>query len=328
MEAAPRRSPPVAPAAQGAFGRTIAAMSNAKGAIKRVAWIGTGVMGLPMVGHLLDRGYELTVFSRTKAKTDPLVERGARWAGSAAEAASGADVAITMVGFPRDVREMHLGERGTLSADPLPRYIIDMTTSEPTLAVQIAQAARALGVGSIDAPVSGGDVGARNATLAIMVGAESDDFDAVKPIFDALGGNVIRQGGPGAGQHTKMVNQILIAANMIGVCEGLLYARAAGLDPHEVIRSVSAGAAGSWSISNLGPRIVKRDFDPGFYVEHFIKDLEIALAEAARLRLSLPGLALARQLYEAVRAHGHGRSGTQALMIALEALSGVRAEDR
>lgn len=288
-----------------------------------IAWIGLGVMGLPMAGHLLDAGYALTVFTRTKSKAHSLLERGARWADSPMEASEGADVAVSMVGYPEDVRETHLGERGTLAVTSPPRIIIDMTTSRPSLAREIAERASQRSIGSIDAPVSGGDVGARNATLSIMVGGESRHVEVALPILEKLGSKIVLHGDAGAGQHAKMVNQILIASNMMGMCEGLLYARKAGLDPEKVIESVGSGAAGSWSINNLGPRMIRRDFSPGFYVEHFIKDLGIALEEAQRMRLALPGLALAKQLYEAVRAHGHGRSGTQALLVALEKLSGI-----
>lgn len=290
-----------------------------------VGWIGTGVMGLPMAGHLMDAGHSITVYSRTKSKAQPLLDAGAQWADSPKDAAAGRDVVISMVGFPPDVEAVHLGEDGTLQADPLPGVLMDMTTTAPRLAQRVAEAASEKGVGAVDAPVSGGDVGARNATLSIMVGGESGCVEHVMPLLTVLGRQVVHQGGPGAGQHTKMVNQILIATNMIGVCEGLLYARKAGLDPLTVIESVGSGAAGSWSISNLGPRIIERDFEPGFYVEHFIKDLEIALDEAARMGLAVPGLALARQLYEAVRAQGYARKGTQALMLALERMNAVSA---
>lgn len=299
-------------------------MDNAP--IKRIAFIGTGVMGASMAGHLMDAGYELTIHTRTKARADGLLQRGAAWADSPARAADGADIAISIVGFPEDVEQTHLGEAGTLAASPLPGGIVDMTTSRPSLAIRIAEAAAAKGVGSVDAPVSGGDVGARNATLSIMVGGEEANVERVRPVLEVMGRQIVHQGGPGAGQHTKMVNQILIATNMIGVCEGLTYASRAGLDPERVIESVGSGAAGSWSISNLGPRMIKRDFDPGFYVEHFIKDLQIALDESARMNLSMPGLAMARQLYEAVRAQGHGRAGTQALLLALEQMSGLRRD--
>jgi len=288
----------------------------------RIAFIGTGVMGASMAGHLMDAGHELTIHTRTKSKAEPLLARGAAWADTPAAAADGTDVVISIVGYPDDVRATHLGEHGTLQASHLPGAVVDMTTSQPSLAIEIAEAAAQVGVGSVDAPVSGGDVGAKNATLSIMVGGEKEHVNAVMPLFQCLGKSIVHQGGPGAGQHTKMVNQILIATNMIGVCEGLLYARRAGLDPTTVIESVGSGAAGSWSINNLGPRMIKRDFEPGFYVEHFLKDLGIALAEAQRMGLSVPGLALATQLYEAVRAQGHARRGTQALLLALERLNG------
>ena len=288
-----------------------------------IAWIGTGVMGTAMAGYLINAGHSLKVFSRTKSKAKPLIDCGATWADDPARAADGADIAISMVGYPEDVEAVHLGRTGTLAPSHPPKIIIDMTTSRPSLAAKIADLASSKGVGSLDAPVSGGDVGAKNASLSIMVGGDRRHFDAALPVLSLLGKNIVHQGGPGAGQHTKMVNQILIASNMMGVCEGLLYAVKAGLDPAKVIESVGSGAAGSWSINNLGPRMIRRDFNPGFYVEHFIKDLGIALEEASRLRLALPGLALARQLYEAVRAQGHGRLGTQALLLAMERLNGT-----
>lgn len=288
-----------------------------------IAWIGTGVMGQSMAGHLLDAGHRLVIHSRTRSRAQPLLDRGASWADSPAEAAEGADLAISMVGTPDDVQAVHLGGSGTLSAANPPSLIIDMTTSRPSLAVQLSQEAAKRGCGAMDAPVSGGDVGARNATLSIMVGAEQIQFDSALPVLQTLGKNIVLQGPPGAGQHTKMVNQVLIASNMVGMCEGLLYAQKAGLEMSKVIESVGSGAAGSWAINNLGPRIVKGDFSPGFYVEHFIKDLGIALDEAARMQLALPGLAQARQLYEAVQAQGHGRLGTQALWLALQRLNGL-----
>jgi len=282
-------------------------------------------MGAAMAGHLLDHGYSLTVHNRTRKKAEPLIARGACWASTPAEAAAGAEMVISIVGFPHDVEATHLGGHGTLTADPLPSVIIDMTTSNPSLAVRLAEAAGEKGISFIDAPVSGGDVGAKNATLSIMVGGDKQSVSYVQPILQCMGNNIVHQGGPGTGQHTKMVNQILIASNMVGVCEGLIYADRAGLDPMRVIESVSKGAAGSWSIDNLGPRMIQRDFSPGFFVEHFIKDLQIALDEAARMNLALPGLALARQLYQAVSALGHHRSGTQALLLALEQLNGKYA---
>ncbi len=278
-------------------------------------------MGEHMAGHLLDAGADVIVHTRTKSKADRLLSRGAAWAQSPAEAADGADVAFSMVGYPSDVEAVHLGADGTLAAAKPPSYIVDMSTSRPSLAASLHERAKAVGTGSIDAPVSGGDVGARQATLSIMVGGAESDFAAVRPLLETMGPNVVYQGGPGAGQHTKMVNQLLIASNMIGVCEGLLYAARAGLDPQTVIESVGSGAAGSWSIINLGPRMIRRDFEPGFLVEHFIKDLGIAWEESERMGLSLQGLALARQLYELVQGLDQGRGGrmgTQALLLALE----------
>ena len=287
-----------------------------------VAFIGLGVMGRSMARHLLDGGHRLVVHTRTREKAEELEKRGATWADSPRQAAAGAAVCLSMVGHPEDVEQVHLGAEGSLSADPPPRLLVDMTTSRPSLARRLAEEAQRRGVGAVDAPVSGGDIGARNATLSIMVGGSPDDVAAAMPVLRPLGKTIVHHGPAGSGQHAKMVNQILIAANMMGVCEGLLYAEAAGLDPLKVIESVASGAAGSWSISNLGPRILRGDFEPGFYVEHFLKDLGIALDEAARMHLSMPALALARQLYEGVRANGMGRKGTQALAVLLARMSG------
>jgi 3-hydroxyisobutyrate dehydrogenase len=237
--------------------------------------------------------------------------------------ARASDVVFTLVGFPEDVREVVLGEEGALAGCAPGNVLVDMTTSEPSLAVEIARAAAARGVHAVDAPVSGGDVGAREARLSIMIGGETEAVQALQPCWERMGRTVVHQGGPGAGQHAKMVNQTLIASNMVGVCEALLYAQRAGLDLETVLESVASGAAGSWSLSNLGPRIIANDFAPGFFVEHFVKDMGIALREAERMNLALPGLALARQLYVALSAQGHGRSGTQALALALATLSGV-----
>ncbi len=287
----------------------------------KIGWIGTGVMGGPMAAHLQAAGHELTVHNRTRAKAAALIEAGATWCESPAQVAGQSEVVFTIVGFPHDVEEVYLGPDGVLSAAGGPcRIVVDMTTSEPRLAETIARAAAEKGLRSLDAPVSGGDVGARDGTLAIMVGGDREAFEEVLPLFRLLGGNIALMGPPGAGQHTKMCNQILIASTMIGTCESLLYAARVGLDQQAVIDIIGKGAAGSWSINNLGPRITTGDYSPGFFVEHFIKDMGIALKEAAALNLALPGLALAHQLYVAVRARGHGRSGTQALMLALDAL--------
>ena len=289
----------------------------------RIGWIGTGVMGKSMCGHLVDKGYQATVHTRTREKAQPLLDKGAVWADTPKAVAEQSDIVFAIVGFPSDVREVFIGEQGALAGSEPGNVLVDMTTSEPSLAQEIYEAARAKGVASVDAPVSGGDVGARNAALSIMVGGDTEAVEAVMPCFEAMGKTIKHQGPAGAGQHTKMVNQVLISTMMIGVCEGLLYAYKAGLDPTRVLESVGTGAAGSWSINNLGPRIIDRNFEPGFFVEHFIKDMGIALAESRKMGISLPGLALAEQLYQAVNAQGFGRKGTQALMLALEHLSGI-----
>jgi len=289
----------------------------------RIGWIGTGVMGRWMCQHAMQKGFAATVYTRSPEKAQPLVELGATLAKSPKEVAEASDVVFAIVGFPKDVRDVFLGPAGALLGSKPGTILIDMTTSEPSLAVEIAEASKAKGVYALDAPVSGGDVGAKNAALSIMIGGDADVVAAVAPIFQTMGKTIIHQGGPGAGQHTKMVNQILISSNMVAVCEALLYGYKAGLNLETVFQSVSVGAAGSKALEVLGPRILARNFEPGFYVEHFIKDMGIALAEAERMNLSLPGLGLAKQLYESVRARGYGRKGTQALMLALEAMSGV-----
>jgi len=287
-----------------------------------IAWIGTGVMGASMASHLLAAGHRLRVSTRTRSRAQALLDRGARWCSTPADAAEGADLAISIVGLPEDVEAVHLGPRGTLAAQRPPRRIIDMTTSSPALAVRLAEVARARGVGSLDAPVSGGDVGARQATLSIMVGGERIDFDAVKSVLARMGRTIVLQGPAGRGQHAKMVNQILIAGTMMGLCEGLRYAERAGLDAATVLESVSVGAAGSWSLQNLAPRILRGDFAPGFRIDHFLKDLRIALEEANRLGLDLPALALARRLYEVALAQGLGDRGTHGLHLTLGATGG------
>jgi 3-hydroxyisobutyrate dehydrogenase len=289
----------------------------------RIGWIGTGVMGTSMCKHVLAAGFRVTAYNRTRSKLAPVLEAGAAEAGSPREVAAASDVIVSIVGFPRDVREITLGPDGTLAGAKPGAILVDMTTSEPALAIEIYEAAKAKGVQAVDAPVSGGDVGAREARLSIMIGGETETVKALQPLFQVLGKTIVHQGPPGAGQHTKMVNQILIATNMIGVCEALLYGYKAGLDLTTVLQSVGTGAAGSWSLNNLGPRMIAGRFEPGFYVEHFLKDMGIALAEARRMRLSLPGLALAEQLYRAVEAQGHGRDGTHALVLALAELSAV-----
>ena len=290
----------------------------------RIGWIGTGVMGRWMCEHAMKAGYAATVYNRSKDKAQPLLDAGASFAETPKAVAERSDVVFAIVGFPKDVREVFLGPQGALAGSKAGTILVDMTTSDPTLAREIYDAARAKGVYSLDAPVSGGDVGAKNAALSIMIGGDKDVVEAVGPIFAAMGKTIVHQGGAGAGQHTKMVNQILISSNMVAVCEGLLYGYKAGLDLETVMKSVSVGAAGSKALEVLGPRILRRDFEPGFYVEHFIKDMGIALAEAEKMNLALPGLALAKQLYEAVRAQGFARKGTQALLLALEHLNGIK----
>ncbi|MAT10177.1 MAG: NAD(P)-dependent oxidoreductase [Pirellulales bacterium] len=289
----------------------------------KIGWIGTGVMGASMCGHLMDQGFEATIYTRSKEKAQGLLDKGAQWVDSPKAVAENSDVIFAIVGFPADVRAVFLGEDGALAGSKEGNILVDMTTSEPSLAVEIYNAAKTQGVQSVDAPVSGGDVGAKNGTLSIMIGGDQDVVDALQPMWDAMGKTIVHQGGAGAGQHTKMVNQTLIATNMIGVCEALLYGYKAGLDLPTVMQSVASGAAGSWSLSNLGPRIIDNNFDPGFFVEHFIKDMGIAIEEANKMGLCLPGLALSKQLYEGLKSQGHGRDGTHALQLALNRLSGV-----
>ena len=289
----------------------------------RIGWIGLGVMGSSMCGRLMDAGFAATVHNRTKSKADALVQRGAAWADSPRAVAEAADVVYTMVGFPADVRQVILGDDGALAGCRRGAVLVDMTTSQPALAEEIAGAATERGVASIDAPVSGGDVGARGGTLSIMIGGDESAVEALAPCWQAMGSKSIRHGGPGTGQHAKMVNQTLVGAGMIGICEALLYAHRAGLDLDKALESVASGAAGSWALSNLGPRIIRGDFAPGFFVEHFLKDLAIVLEEARRMNLSLPGVALAQQLYQAVAAQGHARCGTQSLVLALARMNGI-----
>ena len=280
----------------------------------RVAWVGTGVMGSSMAGHLLAAGYPVRVHSRTRAKAEALLARGATWADSPAEAAEGADVAFAMVGFPEEVEQVFLGPKGFLAARTPPKVIVDMGTSPPALTRRIAEMAAAKGVGALDAPVSGGDVGARNAALSIMVGGSEADFARVKPLFDRLGKIVVLQGPPGAGQLCKMVNQILVANSMVGACEAMVAAKAAGLDAERVLQSVSGGAAGSWTLQNLVPRMLKGDWNPGFFASHLAKDLRIAREQTRSDGENLPGLELSERLFHGLEALGHGKLGTQALL--------------
>lgn len=287
-----------------------------------IGWIGTGVMGRSMCGHLLDAGHRVAVHNRTKEKAAGLVEAGAVWKDTPAEVAAVSDVIFTIVGFPSDVEEVYLDERGVLSGAKAGTVVVDMTTSEPALARKIYDEAKKHGVSSVDAPVSGGDVGAREAKLAIMAGGDRETYERLLPLFRLMGENIACMGPAGAGQHTKMANQILIASTMIGVVESLLYASGAGLSMDEVIEVIGKGAASSWSINNLGRRIAKGDFDPGFYIKHFVKDMGIALREAARMKLALPGLALVHQFYVSAMAIGLENLGTQGLFRVLERMNG------
>lgn len=280
---------------------------------KVIGFIGLGVMGKSMAANLLKAGFEVFVYTRTKDKASELLSRGAKWASAPKEIAQKANVIISMVGYPSDVEEIYLGENGLIENGKQGTHFIDMTTSTPSLAVKIAEEAKKRGMESLDAPVSGGDIGARDAKLTIMVGGSSEAFEAVLPIFDIIGSNVVHQGPAGSGQHTKMCNQIAIASNMIGVTEAISYAKKAGLDPDRVLRSISSGSAGSWSLSNLVPRMVEGDFEPGFYIKHFIKDMKIALDEAERMGMDAPGLSLSKSLYEGLAEAGEENSGTQAL---------------
>lgn len=281
---------------------------------KKTGFIGTGVMGKSMALNLQRAGYLINIYTRTKEKANDLIDHGAVWKESIKDLTVASDIIITMVGYPSDVEEVYFGENGILEHAKAGSCLIDMTTSKPSLAINIFQQAKAKSIHALDAPVSGGDIGAQKGTLAIMVGGEEDAYEALLPLFKTLGENIILQGPAGAGQHTKLANQITIASNMIGVCEAIIFAKKAGLDPSRVLESITTGAAGSWSLSNLGPRMIRGDFDPGFYVKHFIKDMTIALESAKEMDLDTPGLSLSLQLYKELAENGDGDSGTQALI--------------
>lgn len=281
---------------------------------KTVGFIGLGIMGKSMAGHILKAGYPLVVFNRTKEKANELLEQGAEWVDSPAEVASKADIVMTMVGFPNDVEDVYLGDNGLFSRGREGSYFIDFTTSSPTLAKKLYDEGKKRGIHVLDAPVSGGDIGAKNAKLSIMVGGDQEAFESVYPLLELLGNNINYMGTAGAGQHTKMANQIAIATNMIGVCEALVYAKKAELDVQKVFDTISTGAAGSFSLSSYGPRIIKEDYSPGFFIKHFIKDMTIALNEAEKMGIEFPGLALAKKMYEQLAREGEENSGTQALI--------------
>jgi 3-hydroxyisobutyrate dehydrogenase len=279
----------------------------------KIAFVGTGVMGQGMVANLLKAGHQVTVYTRTKAKADGLLALGASWAASPAEAARGADIAISMVGYPDDVEEVWRGPQGFMSSARPGCVLVDMTTSSPALARSLANEASAKGFGPLDAPVSGGDRGAREGTLTIMVGGARKDFDFAQPVFAAMGKTIVLQGAPGTGQLCKLANQIGIASGMIAMAEALAFARATGLNLETTLRSISGGGASSWALLNLAPRVLKGDFAPGFYVKHFVKDIGLALDVCREQKISLPGLELAAKLYAEVVAAGEGDAGTQAL---------------
>lgn len=278
-----------------------------------IGFIGIGVMGKSMATNLLKAGYPVIVYTRTKEKAKSLLEEGAEWADTSKEVAQKANVIITIVGYPTDVREVYLGENGVIPNGNKDTYLIDMTTSTPSLAAEIYEEAKKKGMHALDAPVSGGDIGARDGKLSIMVGGDEEDFEKVLPIFNILGTNIVYQGKAGSGQHTKMCNQIVIASGMIGVSEAMAYAVKSGLDPETVLKSISSGAAGSWSLSNLAPKMIEGNFEPGFYIKHIIKDMSIALEEAENMGMEAPGLALALSMYKELAERGEENSGTQAL---------------
>lgn len=278
-----------------------------------IGFVGTGVMGKSMAMHIHEAGYIVNVYNRTKARAKELIQKGAVWKDTVAEIAKNSDLIITIVGYPKDVEEVYFGNDGIINNAKEGSYIIDMTTSKPSLAKKIYDKAKEKGVYALDAPVSGGDVGAQKATLTIMVGGDEEAFENVMPVFELMGKNIVLQGGAGAGQHTKMCNQIAIASNMIGVCEAIAYAKKAGLDPNTVLKSIEAGAAGSWSLSNLASRMIKGDFEPGFFVKHFVKDMDIALAESEAMNFDTPGLKLSKSLYDELMNEGKQDKGTQVL---------------
>lgn len=278
-----------------------------------IGFIGTGVMGKSMIHHLLQRGYTVYVYNRTKEKADSLLTAGAYWCDTPKELVQNVEIVMTMVGYPHDVEEIYFGTEGIIENAKEGTIAIDFTTSTPTLAKRVYEEAKKKGIYTLDAPVSGGDIGAKEGRLAIMIGGEQDVYEVCLPLFEILGENIQLQGPAGSGQHTKMCNQIAIASNMIGVCEAVAYAKKAGLDPEKVLQSISTGAAGSWSLSNLAPRMLTEDFAPGFYVKHFMKDMKIALEEAEKLELPVPGLTLAKDLYAQLIEAGEENSGTQVL---------------
>ena len=290
---------------------------------KKIGWIGTGLMGNPMAKHLVNAGYKLNVNNRTRQKAEEVIGVGATWYDTPADIAANSEVIVTIIGFPKDVEECYFGEQGIFKKIRKGTILIDMTTTQPSLAIRIAEEAEKVGAAFIDAPVSGGQVGAINASLSIMIGGKKEVVDQAMPLFEVLGKNMVYQGKAGAGQHTKMCNQITIAGTMIGVCEGLIYGVKAGLDLNTMLESITKGSAACWTLDVLAPKIVKGDYSPGFSVDNFVKDLTIGLEEAEAMKLSLPGLALVKQLYVSIQAMGRGSSGTTALYLALKKLANM-----
>ena len=290
---------------------------------KKIGWIGTGIMGKPMAMHLLNAGYAVNVNNRTKSKAQELIDKGSTWYDTPAELTKNSDIVVTIIGYPKDVEQVYFGADGIFQEIKQNTILIDMTTTKPSLAVKIGEQAKRAGVDFIDAPVSGGEIGAINGTLSIMIGGDKKTVDMIMPVFETFGKSMVYQGAAGSGQHTKMCNQITIAGTMIGICESLIYGYKAGLDLTTMLGSISKGAAGCWGLDVLAPKIVAGDYAPGFMVDHFVKDLGIALEEAEAMDLSLPGLALVKQLYISLKADGKGTSGTQALYLVLEKLSSL-----
>ena len=287
----------------------------------RIGWIGTGIMGRPMCGHILGGGYQTSIYNRTQSKAEDLINNGGVWCTSPEEVAKNSNIIFTILGYPKDVREVYFGKEGIFSSLISGTVLVDMTTTEPSLSIDIYNKAKDIGVYAVDAPVSGGDIGAQNAKLSIMVGGDEEIVSSILPLLKLMGNQIVYEGGPGAGQHTKVCNQITVGGVMTGICEALLYSYKAGLDPDTMIKTVCAGAASTWLMENLGPKIIDNDLNPGFFVDHFIKDLGIAIAECKRMNLDLPGLNLSNKLYEKTRDLGYGKLGTQALFLALKDIS-------
>ncbi|OEF97106.1 NAD(P)-dependent oxidoreductase [Desulfuribacillus alkaliarsenatis] len=282
--------------------------------MKKIGFIGVGVMGKSMVRNLMKNGFEVTIYTRTKSKVEDVISEGAIWCDDVAACSKGQDAIITIVGYPKDIDEVYFGEEGILNSAKSGAYVIDMTTTSPKQSISIYNKAKEKGLFALDAPVSGGDVGAKNGTLSIMVGGDKEAFEACKPIFKSLGKNIIYEGAAGAGQHTKMANQIAIAGAIAGVVEAMSYAKSVGLDVQTMLDSISQGAAGSWQMTNMAPRILKGDLDPGFFLKHFIKDMGIAVDEADDVELNLEVLKNVLNMYKKLEEQGLGDLGTQALI--------------